>query len=136
MIDKSRAISLIKTEYSRLDGITGSDTASIGFRISGRMTSRFGCFTVKKRNAFAKPELTVSISSRCLLDDAVFYDVIRHEYAHAVLFLRDPRHNHGHDASWKALCRQIGCTPKASRPESQLTASALKPEQRARRRIK
>lgn len=135
MIDKSQAIQLMKTEYARLDGITGADTRAIALRVSDRMTSRFGCFSVKKRSAFAKPELSIAVSARCLLDDAVFYDVIRHEYAHAVLYLRDPRHNHGHDASWKALCRQIGCAPKASRPETVLTASALTKEQLRRRRI-
>ena len=136
MIDKLQAVALIKTEYARLDAVTGADTSSVRLRISGRMTSRFGCFTVKKRSAFAKPELSIAVSSRCLLDDDVFYDVIRHEYAHAVLYLRDPRRNHGHDDAWKALCRQIGCTPRASRPESQLTASALTAEQARRRRIK
>lgn len=135
MIDKSQAIQLMKTEYARLDGITGADTRAIALRVSGRMTSRFGCFSVKKRGMFAAPELSIAISARCLLDDAVFYDVIRHEYAHAVLYLRDPRRNHGHDAAWKALCRQIGCTPKASRPETVLTASALTKEQLRRRRI-
>lgn len=135
MIDKSQAIQLMKTEYARLDGITGADTRAIALRVSGRMTSRFGCFSVKKRGMFARPELSIAISARCLLDDAVFFDVIRHEYAHAVLYLRDPRRNHGHDAAWKALCRQIGCTPKASRPETKLTATALTKEQSRKRRI-
>ena len=135
MIDRKQALALMKTEYARLDALIGVDTSSIALRITSRMTSRFGCFAIKKRSAFAKPELSISIAARCLQDDAVFLDVIRHEYAHAVLYLRDPRHNHGHDASWKALCRQIGCIPKASRPESVLTASVLKPEQARRRKI-
>lgn len=114
----------MRTEYDRLDRICGVDSSGIKLAVSGRMTSKFGCFTIKRRTAFSRPELSITIAARTLADDAVFLDVIRHEYAHAVVYLRDPRHRHAHDAVWKAVCREVGCTPRATRKETVATSAA------------
>ena len=126
----------MRTEYDRLDRSCGVDTSSVKLAISSRMTSKFGCFTVKKKTALAKPELSITIAARTLADEAVFWDVIRHEYAHAVVHLRDPRHNHAHDAVWKAVCREVGCIPKATRRETAATSSATGTGKRVQRPYK
>ena len=124
MIEKSRALALMRTEYDRLDRLCGVNTGSIKLAVSGRMTSKLGYFKVVQKSAFAKPELSITIASRVLADDAVFYDVIRHEYAHAIVYLRDPRHRHVHDAVWKAACLEVGCIPRATRKDLPASVTA------------
>lgn len=43
----------------------------------------------------------------------VFYDTIRHEYAHAAVTLKDGQ-NHGHDIHWKRMCLEVGCRPSGT----------------------
>ena len=62
---------------------------------------------------FAKPP-RISISAAVMEDDGLFWDTIRHEYAHAVVWLTHPGERHGHDDVWKAVCHQIECTPKGT----------------------
>jgi len=115
MITKEDAITLIKTEYLRLDRITHVNTESINIKISSRLTRKFGYFEVKYKNVFSRPTLSITISDKILSHKEVFLDVIRHEYSHAVVYLRYPKQKHGHDIVWKNVCREVGCTPKATR---------------------
>jgi len=115
MITKEEALSLIKTEYRRLDQITHVNTESIIIKISTRLTRKFGYFEVKNKNAFSGPSLSIMISDQILSDEEIFCDVIKHEYAHAVVYLRYPKQNHGHDIIWKNVCTEVGCIPKATR---------------------
>ena len=128
MIEKNEALRLIRSEYDRLDRICRVDTSGITLKLSSRMTRRFGCFSVKRKYCFSAPEMTVTISEQTLSDDALFLDVIRHEYAHAAVFLRDPRRSHGHDAVWKAVCREVGCEPKATRKAPDYVPPKSRPE--------
>ena len=114
----------IRREFRRLDAITGADTEGIEIEISKRMVKRLGCFR-HPRNPESGVPPRVSVSALLLSEEDLFWDTVRHEYAHAVLWLRHPGEDHGHDALWKALCRQIGCTPKST--------AALTSEQRAAR---
>ena len=41
-----------------------------------------------------------------------FWDVIRHEYAHALVRIRYPKEKHGHDRVFKAACIEVGCRPE------------------------
>lgn len=102
----------IRREYDRLDIITGVDTRRISLRISGRMTRKLGQFSVS--GGLFKQNLEIVISKRCLNDEDLFYEVIRHEYAHAVVHLRRPLERHVHDKVWKDVCREIGCRPRAT----------------------
>ena len=97
----------IRTEYDRLDRLCGVDTRHISLSVSQRASKRLGCFTGGKT-----PK--ISISAFVMAEDSLFWDTIRHEYAHAVVYLRFPRERHGHDAVWKSVCRKVGCTPKAT----------------------
>ena len=110
---KEDALRYIKTEYERLDQVCRVDTSGIKISISSRMTRQLGCFSVK-RTGFSE-ELSIKISERILSDEEVFLDVIRHEYAHAVVHIRHPKRKHVHDDVWKAACIEVGCEPKATR---------------------
>ncbi len=98
----------IRREYNRLDRLCGADTSQVALRISSRARKRLGsckyvgeqvaCITISDFVLAAAPE--------------VFYDTIRHEYAHALVKLRAPLERHGHDAVWKAACREVGCAPE------------------------
>ena len=112
MIDKVSSIQFIKNEYARLDQICKVDTSNIEIIISSRMTRQLGCFTYK-RNGFTK-KLQIKISARIINETELFLDVIRHEYAHAVVYLRHPHQKHLHDSVWKSVCAEVGCTPRAA----------------------
>lgn len=98
----------IRREYDRLDALCGVDTKPVELCVSTRATKRLGsCKYVGRRVE------RITISDFVLrAPEGVFYDTIRHEYAHALVKLRRPREKHGHDALWKAACREVGCSPE------------------------
>lgn len=49
------------------------------------------------------------------LDRAEIEDVILHEIAHALVYIETGK-NHGHDAVWRAKCREIGARPERLAP--------------------
>ena len=106
-----RGIEDIRREYDRLDAICRVDTSRMEIRLNNA-AKRLGSFQF--RPGFPRGTMTVTISRRVLGDEALFLDTIRHEYAHAVVFLRHPLSRHGHDKVWKAVCREVGCTPRAT----------------------
>ena len=98
----------IRREYDRLDALCGVDTKPVALRISKRASKRLG--SCKYVGSTVE---SVTISDFVLdAADEVFYDTIRHEYAHALVKLRRPRERHGHDALWKDACREVGCAPE------------------------
>ncbi|MGM9614909.1 MAG: SprT-like domain-containing protein [Oscillospiraceae bacterium] len=106
----------IRAEYDRLDRLLHVNTSGIEIVISSRSVKRLGSFRSPGGNvppSSATP-LRISISAVVMEDDALFWDTIRHEYAHAVVYLTHPGERHGHDEVWKAVCRRIGCTPKST----------------------
>ena len=115
----------IRKEYDRLDRLTGVDTSKVAIRISKRMTRRLGEY--KTSGSLFKIKREIAISSRCLGDDELFYEVIRHEYAHAVVNIKHPLERHVHDEVWKKVCRQIGCSPKATIKLDRKYSSASRP---------
>ena len=102
----------IRKEYIRLDKITGVDTSKVDIRISTRMSRKLGQFSVSG-GLFSK-KLEIVISSKIMDDEELFWDTVRHEYAHAAVYLQHPLERHVHDAVWKAMCRKVGCRPKAT----------------------
>ena len=106
-------IQTIRTEYDRLDKITGVNTSAVQLRLSGRMTRTLGLF--KQGNKLRGIPMEIVIAKRICEDEKLFLDVIRHEYAHMIVYLRAPREKHMHDSVWKAACREVGCEPKATR---------------------
>ncbi len=104
-------------EYRRLDALCGVDSSAIELRISRRMTKQFGFFR-RPDPARALPA-EICISALLLSEDEAFWDTVRHEYAHALLWLRRPNERHGHDALWQAACREVGCRPNSRAPLSE-----------------
>lgn len=119
-ITKENAVQLIRAEYDRLDRLCSADSSGVHIEISTRMSRKCGCFTVEKK--LLKTTLTVKISDKIFCDEALFTDVIRHEYAHFLVYQRSPRTRHGHDAVWKAACLEVGCIPRATRQISEAPA--------------
>lgn len=105
----------IRAEYDRLDALCGVDSRGIELVISRRMTQRLGAF--RYPGGGRGPQ--IAISALLLTEDEAFWDTVRHEYAHALLWLRHPRERHGHDELWKAACREVGCEAKSRAPMSE-----------------
>lgn len=104
----------IRKEMNRLDKITGENTSQIPIKIT-KATKRYGCCKVKILSFLSKRYYTPEIlyfSDIILCDEETFFDTIRHEYAHAILTIRDPYKNHGHDNVWKSVCLEVGAMPE------------------------
>lgn len=106
----------IRREYDRLDKLCGVDTSGVEIEISRRPGRRLGSFRYPLKEGEAP--LRIIIDASLLEQDEQFWDTIRHEYAHAAVYLRHPGERHGHDRTWKELCRQLGCSPERLAPES------------------
>lgn len=103
----------IRAEYDRLDRLLGIDTSGAEIVLSGRSVKRLG--SCRYPTPDGKP-MRIMVSSAILNDDALFWDTVRHEYAHAAVYLLHPGERHAHDAVWREICRRIGCTPKSTAP--------------------
>lgn len=100
----SYTLSDVRREYDRLDALCGVDTSGIELVISTRGVYQLGCCRYKN----SKP-VQISITDFVFSNDDVFWDTIRHEYAHALVKLRYPKESHGHDQLFYAACREVGC---------------------------
>ena len=119
----------IRAEFKRLDKICSVDSSHIDIKLNNAQ-KRLGSFSY--RPGFPHGTMTVTISKKVLNDDDLFYDTVRHEYAHAVVFIRHPFSRHGHDRVWKAVCREVGCTPRATVKDTVLREST---EQNAKYKV-
>ena len=105
----SRGLDDVRREYDRLDALCGVDTRGVELRVSTRAAKRLGSCRYSPGGGVER----ITISDFVLdAPDEVFFDTVRHEYAHALVRLRRPRERHGHDAVWKAACREVGCAPE------------------------
>ena len=107
MIPQEKALNLIHDEYARLDELIGVDSSQIEIKISTRLKRHYGYFMYK-------PKLRIVIANAALRSYKIFYEVIRHEYAHAALWLLEPGVDHKHDLRWRDMARQVGCIPRAT----------------------
>ena len=118
----------IRAEYDRLDRLCGVDTSGVEIALSRRGVRRLGSFRYPAKGQKGALRITINVS---LLDeDAQFWDTVRHEYAHALVYLRSGGVNHGHDRLWKAACREVGCT------ENRLAAQSEESREEMERRAK
>ena len=104
----------VRREYDRLDRLVGVDTSKIELKISRRAVRQLGSFRSPTRGA---GKLRITLSALILDDDEQFWDTVRHEYAHAAVYLLHPGEKHGHDRVWRDMCRLVGCSPKRLAPE-------------------
>ena len=128
----SHTLEDIRREYDRLDALCGVDTGALALRVSTRASKRLGSCKYVGNTVEG-----VTISDFVMdADDKVFYDTIRHEYAHALVKLRRPRERHGHDALWKAACLEVGCAPERCCDPSVLPALPARREEAYRYRLR
>ena len=104
----------VRREYDRLDRLVGIDTSGIELKISKRAVRQLGSFRAPARGT---GPLRITLSALILEDDAQFWDTARHEYAHAAVYLLHPGEKHGHDRTWRDMCRLVGCDPRRLAPE-------------------
>ena len=98
----------VRAEYDRLDRLVGIDTRGIELRISSRAVKQLGTF--RSPVVPGKAPLRITLSKLILEDEEQFWDTVRHEYAHAAVYLLHPGERHGHDAVWRQMCRLVGCS--------------------------
>ena len=103
----------IRQEMNRLDKESGIDTNKIPIRISARMTSTWGkCVYSRTRNKVVVKEL---VFADRLLRQATYehlLEVIRHEYAHAYVFIVFNKPGEGHSSRWRYWAIRFGCSGK------------------------
>lgn len=106
----------VRAEYNRLDDLCMVDTSFIDLRVSTRATRRYGYCHYKSRANFGAGGYIFVPDYICITDfildcEEQFWNTIRHEYAHALVMLRDGKSHH-HDSVWKAACLEVGCNPE------------------------
>lgn len=101
----------VENEYRRLDQILGINTSEIQITYC-KGTSRGGYCEIRN----GKPWRIALNKVLFECPENEFYDVIRHEYAHAANAILYGKR--GHNETWKEICRKIGSTPLAHVPES------------------
>lgn len=97
----------IRKEYDRLDSLCGVDTKGIKLSVSHRCCKQYGSC----RYGLDGLPSEIVITDFILDEEDIFWDVIRHEYAHALVRLRYPKERHRHDKVFHAACREVGCPP-------------------------
>lgn len=101
-------------EYKRMDAIFAANIAELPVNVSTRFKRKLGmCRLVPIGNGRYRPSEIVIGAQVFTMDKNLFYDTVRHEYAHALVTLRDG-FNHGHDKVWKRACLEVGCNPHAA----------------------
>lgn len=111
----------VRAEYDRLDAKCNVDTKGVILKISTRGIRRYGACNYRRINSRYVP-MSISLADHIFLDKNMFFHVIRHEYAHALVSLRDGK-KHSHDIIWKRACVEVGCDPSRlidARPSKQL----------------
>lgn len=121
----------IRTEYDRLDQLCGVDTSDVEIVLSHRSVRRLGSFRYPVKGRAGALQITINAS--LLGEEEAFWDTVRHEYAHALVYLRSGGANHGHDEVWKAACREVGCSQ--NRLASQTAESRAQLECRAKYKV-
>ena len=99
----------VRAEYDRLDTLCKVDTSAIQLRISSRGIRRYGFCSFRKEGKKLVPRV-ISLADHIFNEEDIFWQTVRHEYAHALASLRDGK-KHGHDDAWKRACREVGCDP-------------------------
>lgn len=97
----------VRKEYNRLDLKCNVNTMGIKLSISYRCIRRYG---LCRYGSDGRPS-EIIITDFVLEEEDLFWNVIRHEYAHALVRLRCPGERHGHDEVFYAACREVGCPP-------------------------
>lgn len=121
-------LSDIRTEFDRLDAISGLCTKDIPIRISTRMSRTLGvCRSRSTDGGKTAQIIDVAIADYLCRygTEEEFYNTVRHEYAHAYNILTEGHHC-GHDARWKEAAVRFGALPNRLSDYHELISRAKK----------
>lgn len=105
-------------EFKRLDMITGANISTYPVRISKRCVYKMGSFKFQHRTQ--QGEIITFNYSFTFADfilkenSAIFYDTVRHEYAHALTLYLYNDVKIGHGTLWVKCCKIVDCKPRAT----------------------
>ncbi len=102
-------IDQIREEYQRLDQIVGVNTSQLEIAFSYQSVYQYGCCKYQKRGKGIYP-YKILIASFLQQEEEVFWDTVRHEYAHAAAALLTGK-NQGHGPVWQSVCQAVGAIP-------------------------
>lgn len=118
----------IRAEFQRLDKLLFIDTSKVEIVFSKRTVKRHGSCQCKRTSSGTYFPVKIMIADFLRYgDDSIFWDTVRHEYAHAAAAILTGK-NCGHNSVWKAICRKVGCT---GRVYAESTAASRKRAQDA-----
>lgn len=101
----------IANEYRRLDQILNVDTSNIDL-VHFTGVSQCGYCSV-----CGEKSIKIGINDLVFeCPENEFYNVIRHEYAHAVDAIKYK--NRGHSKTWEQICKIVGCIPSTHIPKN------------------
>ena len=103
----------IRTFYDELDKQCGIDTSGIELHINSRLARRHGqCHYKADMDRKTLVPWKIDIAGFLVNNPEGFWNTARHEYAHALVTLRDGK-QHGHDKVWQAAAAEVGAIPRA-----------------------
>lgn len=108
------SIETIKTEYQRLDAITGQDIAkTVPVEIVERELTTRGAYQFRLIKGIDVLTEKIVFNSFVMNEDAdTFYNTIRHEYAHAFATRKHLR-DVDHGKEWQECAKIVGANPEA-----------------------
>lgn len=126
----------IRKEMARLDQISGLDTSKIPIRVSSRMSKQWGHCTATRPcgGRFTIKELAFSDRLLKYATPEHVLDTVRHEYAHAYVFLAHQK-NDGHGRIWKSAAVKFGAPPSRCNDKPEVYEHILEHENKSRYEI-
>lgn len=100
----------VRKEYDRLDALLGIDTKNVELKISKGFRTA-GLFQVKRDKKTNDLKMIIRINKvvfECC--SASFFEIVRHEYAHAANYIINKDYSDAHGPKWKELCKRVGCS--------------------------
>lgn len=89
----------------------------VPIRENARLRVTFGrvIYSYDTLNGVYFPKVVEFSADHLKDEDADIIDTVIHEFVHYYLLMIDPTKKHGHDAMFKALCKELGCIPRATK---------------------
>ena len=98
----------VRKEYDRLDALLGIDTKNVELKISKGFRTA-GLFQVKRDKKTNDLKMIIRINKvvfECC--SASFFEIVRHEYAHAANHIIHNGNCDIHGPMWKEMCHKVG----------------------------
>lgn len=100
----------VRKEYDRLDTLLGINTSNVELKISKGFRTA-GLFEVRRDKKTKDLKTIIRINKvvfNCCEDS--FFEIIRHEYAHAANYIINKDKADAHGPKWKAISKKVGCS--------------------------